>query len=505
MTARPESWGWLDRGAGRLTGRERLRAYGLAGVVSVAALLLQWLAASSIGPGVSPYLLVTPAAVFAGCAWGAGPGLLAMAAGVAFALATPDPAAGQTLGMLRMGVFLLTGAGAAIFGERLRLSNARRAEMTNDVLAREAHLRSILETVPDAMVVIDEQGLIRSFSSAAERLFGYAEAEVAGLNVKMLMPSPYRESHDGYIERYRRTGERRIIGIGRVVVGERKDGSTFPMELSIGEMRSSDRRYFTGFVRDLTERQQTKARLQDLQDELIHVSRLTALGEMSSALAHELNQPLSAISNYLSGARRLIEDGSAADAAEVSDALQRAVEQSLRAGEIIRHLRGFVSQGESERRVESLSKIVQETSALGLVGARQKGVRVTSRLDPAADLVLVNRVQVQQVLLNLVRNALEAMDACSVRELSITCSALDDELVEVAVADTGPGLPEEVASRLFQPFVTSKPQGMGVGLSICRTIVEAHGGQIAAGPAEGGGTVFRFNLPRATAEEMADA
>ena len=178
--------------------------------------------------------------------------------------------------------------------------------MTSDALAREAHLQSILDTVPEAMIVIDERGFIQSFSSAAERLFGCQAAEVIGRNVSILMPTPYRENHDGYLLRYMTTGERRIIGIGRVVVGQRKDGSTFPMELAVGEMKSGDQRYFTGFIRDLTERQQTEARLQELQSELVHISRLTAMGEMASTLAHELNQPLSAIANYLKGSRRLL-------------------------------------------------------------------------------------------------------------------------------------------------------------------------------------------------------
>src|SRR5918911_2184369 len=173
--------------------------------------------------------------------------------------------------------------------------------------AREAHLRSILETVPDAMIVIDEKAQIQSFSTAAERLFGYAPDEVMGENVNILMPSPYREQHDGYMARYLTTGERRIIGIGRVVVGQRKDGSTFPMELAVGEMRLGTERYFTGFVRDLTERQNTEARLQELQAELVHMSRFTELGEMASTLAHEINQPLTAITNYLKGCRRILE------------------------------------------------------------------------------------------------------------------------------------------------------------------------------------------------------
>src|SRR6187401_3298783 len=174
------------------------------------------------------------------------------------------------------------------------------------------------------MIVIDERGFVQSFSVAAERLFGYAPNEVIGRNIKMMMPSPYRDNHDGYLARYLKTGERRIIGIGRVVVGERKDGSTFPMELAVGEMQSSDQRFFTGFVRDLTDRQETEARLQELQSELVHISRLTAMGEMASTLAHELNQPLSAIANYLKGSRRLLEGSSDGNAATVRDAMDKA-------------------------------------------------------------------------------------------------------------------------------------------------------------------------------------
>src|SRR6185437_9467868 len=210
---------------------------------------------------------------------------------------------------------------------------------SRELREREAHLQSILDTIPDAVVVIDERGLVQSFSAAAERLFGWSAPEVIGRNVNMLMPSPYREAHDSYLARYMRTGERRIIGIGRVVVGLRRDGSTFPMELSVGEIKVASHRFFTGFVRDLTERQQTEARLQELQSELVHVSRLTAMGEMASALAHELNQPLSAIANYLRGSRRLLEKGDPADLPRLAEALDRAGDQALRAGDVIHRLR----------------------------------------------------------------------------------------------------------------------------------------------------------------------
>jgi two-component system sensor kinase FixL len=302
-----------------------------------------------------------------------------------------------------------------------------------------------------------------------------------------------------------RTGERHIIGIGRVVVGERKDGSTFPMELAVGEMRSSNQRFFTGFIRDLTERQQTEARLQELQSELVHISRLTAMGEMASALAHELNQPLSAIANYMKGSRRLLENSTDERSGLLRDAMDKAAEQALRAGQIIRRLRDFVARGESERRVESVKKLVEEASALALVGAKDQGVRVRFQFDPTVDLVLADKVQIQQVLLNLLRNAVEAMESSQKRELVISTESGNDGMVTISVADTGSGIAPEMMSQLFQPFVTNKRHGMGVGLSISRTIVEAHGGQIGIEPNPGGGTIFRLTLRAVTQEDIRDA
>lgn len=404
--------------------------------------------------------------------------------------------------------FALLGFGMAYHGERLRhhRRNAAAEAMaaTRDLRIREAHLQSILDTVPDAMVVIDRTRRIHSFSLAAERLFGYTASEVTGRNVNILMPSPYREDHDGYIERYLRTGEKHIIGLGRVVIGQRKDGSTFPMQLSVGETTGTGETFFTGFIRDLTERQLTEARLQDMQAELVHISRLTAMGEMASALAHELNQPLTAIANYLRGLRRLLEAQAGPQNEQVLGALAKASDQALRAGQIIRRLREFVTRGESERRVENLTKIIEEASALALVGAREYGARVTYDLDPEATWVLADKVQIQQVLVNLLRNALEAVQDAPVRNIAVTTKHLDDTTMMVSVSDTGPGLADEVAQKLFQPFITTKQHGMGVGLSISRTIVESHGGQISAESSPGSGTTFHFTLRRATIEERAD-
>jgi two-component system sensor kinase FixL len=380
------------------------------------------------------------------------------------------------------------------------ISGAKLAERA--LAEREAHLQSVLDTVPDAMVVIDTKGIIQSFSTTAERLFGYTARESIGKNVKILMPSPYRESHDGYLSHYMKTGERRIIGIGRIVVGQRKDGSTFPMELSVGEMQVGDRRFFTGFARDLTERQQTQQRLQELQSELVHMARFTALGEMASTLAHELNQPLTAAASYLNGVRRLLDQNQAEALPMVRDAVDRAAQQALRAGQIIRRLREFVARGEAEPKIENLVKLVEDASALGLVGAKETGARVTFQLDPSVQLVLADKIQIQQVLLNLIRNALEAMQESAKRNLTISTQRLDPETVMITVADTGSGIAPEIRDQLFQPFVTTKRHGMGVGLSISRTIMESHGGRLWVEPNPQGGSIFKLTLKTVEPEEI---
>jgi two-component system sensor kinase FixL len=354
-------------------------------------------------------------------------------------------------------------------------------------------LQAILETVPDAIIVIDERGLIQSFSKAAERTFGYEAAEVIGRNVKILMPTPYREEHDGYIERYLTTGERRIIGIGRVVSGLRRDGASFPLELSVGEAILADGRIFVAFIRDITERRTTERRLEELQTELAHVSRVNEMGQMSSTLAHELNQPLTAILAYLGAAQQLLETG--AGGGKAAAMIDRATEQARRAGSIIHRLREFLGKGQTTRRPAPINKVVEEASALALIGARQVEVQPHLDLDPTAPLVTIDRVQIQQVLVNLIRNGIEAMSGTETRELVVR-TVVGEGKIEISVSDTGHGLDPDVAGKLFQPFISTKPSGMGIGLSICRSIVRGHGGDIEARPnRRGRGTTFSFTLP----------
>jgi two-component system, LuxR family, sensor kinase FixL len=470
-----------------------LTGYMAAVAASLAALLLRHLV-TPYADGQTLYVMYMPALITAALIGGRGPALVAMGICLAGSLLLPGPAPLNELGSaINTGFYVVVGLMIAFVGERLRRNNRAAA-------AREAQLQSILNTVPEAMIVIDDAGVIQSFSTAAVRLFGWTPEEAIGRNVALLMPSPYRKEHDGYMHRYMATGERRIIGIGRIVVGERRDGSTFPMELAVGEARVGGERYFTGFVRDLTERRDQERRMQELQSELVHVSRLTAMGEMASSLAHELNQPLSAIANYMKGSVTLLEAGDA-DPARLRDALARAGDQAIRAGDIIKRLREFVAKGETDHSAEDPARLMEEASALALVGVRDSNLRVELRLDRDTGPVMVDKVQIQQVALNLIRNAIDAMEHSAVRELVITTRRADDGSgVLFSVADTGPGLDPAMADRLFQPFATTKTNGMGVGLSICRTIIEAHGGRIWFEPSHEGGATFRFVLPSAEAE-----
>ncbi len=389
-----------------------------------------------------------------------------------------------------------------------RENEATLRHLSEELEQREARIRSILATVPDGMILIDEQGIMQSFSATAEKMFGCPASEAVGSNVSVLMGDVDRERHDDYLQHYFATGERRVIGKRRVLHGQRKDGSAFPMELSVGEVQIGGRRQFTGFIRDITERTATQARLQQLQTELAQFSRVRAAGAMASTLAHELNQPLTATISAVRAARRMLAAAKIVDAPEgLVRAMDLAAEQALRAGQIIQRLREFVARGgEADKRPEEVQQLVDEANTLALIGLAEAGIDFTSTIDAGLPPVMVDRVQIQQVLVNLIRNAVQAMaeqgrdlsgGAKALQKLIVTARLGTPGIVEIAVADTGPGLSPEVLSRLFEPFITTKPSGMGVGLSICRQLIEAHGGQLWAEANPGGGAVFRFTLETA--------
>ena len=364
--------------------------------------------------------------------------------------------------------------------------------------ASEAQLRSILDTVPDAMITIDEQGIIESFSAAAERLFGYSADEVCGRNVSMLMPEPHRTGHDGYLAHYRATGVRRVMGAGRRVPGLRKDGSVFPHELFVGEALGGGRRVFTGFVRDLTEREKADSRFQELQHELIHVSRVSAIGAMATALAHELNQPLTVIANSAQSSAALLtaDDDRAMDL--VREALVETGREALRAGEIIQRLREFIARGELDRSIMSPYDLVTQASTLGSVGIKCNDITCTVAVPPDLRPILVDRVHIQQVLLNLIRNAFEALEYSGV---VVIAADVYGSMLRISVTDNGPGIRPGREEALFEPFVSSKAKGMGLGLAICRTIIQAHGGRLWCENAPNGGAAFHFTVPFAETDD----
>lgn len=370
----------------------------------------------------------------------------------------------------------------------------------------EAELRATMSTVPSAMIVIDELGKIRGFSAAAERMFGRVQSETIGQPIEILMPEPYRSEHAGYLLRYLTTSEARIMGQSRIMYGVRADGSEFPIELWVGDASTDSERLFTGFIRDHTKRFETEAKLQMLQNDLIHVARLSAVGELSMALAHELNQPLGAVVNQLSTADFLAQSGDPANHQRLLDAIRKASDHSMRAGAIVKRLRSFVEKGEADKRIEPVAAIVHEATSLLSSAVRQKGISLKIEIDDRQAAVLADRVQIQQVLFNLLRNAIEALEQRTMERpaISLRVRCLPNGFIEIAVEDNGPGITAERAAEIFTPFSTEKLGGMGVGLSISKRIMEAHGGQLLYTPAVERGARFLLILPAAVNEEGKD-
>jgi two-component system, LuxR family, sensor kinase FixL len=363
--------------------------------------------------------------------------------------------------------------------------------------AREAHLRTILETVPDAMIVLDPRGRITSFGVAAQALFGYSESEVLGRAVQMLIPGL---GDGGLAEMNGRDAveaDERARSLGRGLVALHRGGAEIPIELAVGSAQAPGEPITTLFVRDVSERVAAEARSAELQDQLMHVSRLNAMGEMAAGLAHELNQPLTAIVNFL-GAASVHSEPDLPPDSEARRLMAQASAQALRAGEIIRRMRSFATKGTTELRAESLTEAVEDTVTLAFATTSHHDVAVQLDLDPSADRVLADRVQLQQVLFNLMKNAIEALRHCrpDSRYLVIRSRGSGD-VVEVRVEDNGPGIAPEMMKRLWEPFVSAKSEGMGVGLSICRRIVEAHGGTLSAANNDQGGATFSFTLRKA--------
>lgn len=357
----------------------------------------------------------------------------------------------------------------------------------------QAWLAAIIESSDDAIIAKDLNGIVTAWNAAAERLFGYTAGEILGRPLTVIFPA-------------RRTHEEAAI-LQRIARGERiehyetershKDGRIFPVSVTVWPVRDASGK-LTGasnITRDLSERDAHARRIRELQSELVHAQRLNELGQFISALVHEVNQPLTAIRNYLGACRRLTAAGNLGG---VESALTHVEDQAKRTQDIVQRIRNFVRKRDVDMRTENLAELVGEAIEITRASARGEDISIIADVHPGTS-VHVDKVQVQQVLFNLMRNGIEAMHGRPKREIRIAARSAGDDMIEVSLADTGPGLPEAIRDRLFQPFVTTKETGMGIGLSVCRTIVETHGGRLWAEASSGEGAVFRLTLPASAA------
>lgn len=360
----------------------------------------------------------------------------------------------------------------------------------------DARLAGVLDTAADGIVVIDDKARILVFNKASERLFGFTAAEMLGRNVKAIMPDDYAEQHDRYVADYLRTGVAKIIGIGREVKGRHRNGTEFPIELSVGEAMTPEGRQFIGIIRDLRPRKEAEQRMTQLQGELLHLARVSAMDEMGGALAHELNQPLTALMLYLQTVQRAIrKQGPKGAAAEQAiTILGKAVHEAERAGNIIQRMRHFIEKRDPQRRRVDLAPLVEDSVELTLLGSKP-GIRVIRQVAPDLPLVMVDPVQIQQIVVNLVRNAFDALKTHPAPEVRISAET-SDGMVVLSVEDNGPGIAADTLPELFKAFSTSKRSGLGLGLAISRTIAQNHGGDLTVDPGgDGRGACFRLHLP----------
>jgi two-component system sensor kinase FixL len=339
----------------------------------------------------------------------------------------------------------------------------------------DAVLQAVIAAAADGIIVTDAQGQIRIFNPACERLFGYAAEEAIGKNVSLLIPSPYGDAQAGR-------------NASRETLGRRKDGSTFPIYLSVGRSKAEGADVTVGIVQDLSERGAAA---------LLETARMSAMAQMGASLAHEVNQPLAAVMNYVKAAQRTLETSHEPRAAKAMELLVKAGEQIMRAGTIIRSRRDFIGRNEANRHAEKLHKIIEKSVSRALAGATRRNMRVTLALDRQLPPVLCDKMQIQQVIINLIRNAMDAMQETPEPHLHIASARADGGFAQVTISDSGPGLSEAEISRMFQPFVTTKDRGMGLGLTISQSIINAHGGRLWATPNAKAGISFHFQLPLA--------
>lgn len=357
-------------------------------------------------------------------------------------------------------------------------------------------LIALLDAAVDALVIIDGKGNIELFNSAAQKMFGYSKREVFGKNIKMLMPDPFSIEHDKYLSSYLTSGDEKIIGKGRKVKGKKSNGEVFPIFLSVGEVKNSSDIQFVGIIRDISEQEQDRIEARESRERLSHASRLSSMGELAAGIAHEMNQPLSAISSYAQASKRLLQSDTQDNKLKVVAALDKICDQAIRASEVIHRLRTFVKKRVAQRESVDLNALIYETVNLAKVDTRILDHEVLLKLcHNKKPILLADPIQIQQVLLNLIRNGIDAMEQHKGAPLLIHSQWLSNIMIEVSVIDCGLGIDQKTSSGIFNPFFTTKETGMGMGLSVSQTIIHAHGGNIYFGPGKNSGCTFSFSLP----------
>jgi len=362
---------------------------------------------------------------------------------------------------------------------------------------REARLNSIFNAAAEGIVTIDRHGIVVTANAAVNAILGYTEEELVGRNVNMLMPFGHAVQHDQYLKNHIETGVSKIIGIGREVEGLHKNGSTVPLDLSVAEFMIDSEIFFTGILRDIRQRKRQERENRQHLEELAHVTRLGLMGEMASGIAHEVNQPLTAIVAYTEVSLSLLTMPTP-DTVKLAGILAKTHQQALRAGQIIHRMRDFVRTKTTTRKAVSINQLIKD--CIGMCGTEVKLQNITLDLELAEDLPLVyiNEVQIEQVLLNLLRNAIEAMQDMPQDHPSrlVIRTQLDDHQgVEIRVKDNGPGISNADRPKIMTPFYTTKKNGMGMGLSISRSLVEAHQGALRFNSQPGKGCTFYVTLP----------
>jgi two-component system, LuxR family, sensor kinase FixL len=361
----------------------------------------------------------------------------------------------------------------------------------------ESLLLSVLDTAVDGIIIIDEQACMLLYNQACERLFGYTAAEALGRNVGLIMPAEFSRNHDRYVAAYLSTGQRKIIGIGREVKAQHRDGTVFPVNLSVGEAVTSEGRRFIGIIHDLRQRRANEERLNQLQANMVHMARVSTMDEMGAALAHELNQPLTALVLYLQAVERACRrlDSPNTIPENILAVLHKAVREAERAGNIIQRMRQFVEKRDPQRRPADINALIVDALELTKIGTRPGSTSI--RCDFEADLpqVFVDPVQIQQILVNLARNALEVVRDRPTPEVIITTHRTAKGIA-IRVEDNGPGIRPEAIPDLFKAFASTKNEGLGLGLAISKTIAQSHGGTLEVDPGGNGrGARFTLTLP----------